>query len=344
MYPDVASGTIKHLENGTYPRERLHGYFQLKQLGWDVSISDSRWTGRSGKIRRRFRKFFHLPSIGMLRDWKDADVIVVKDNFSLILTLQAKSLGKRIVYLDSMFLLPKRKIRALLNKRNILLADAVICFSETQADLWSQIYSIDRSMFKVLRYSMDCDFYKAGANASGARESDVPIIVSVGRDPGRDFASLISAISPTKSKLKLVTLPYLLPDNCDASVEVLQNLSYDELFALYRSASVAVVPLVSNVTYPSGIRAVMEAMLLGVPVVATWTPVLAEYFTDGEDLLFVKPDSPVALRESIDRIISDPVLAAHLRQNALRTMEETYRVEDYGKALAEVLMAAARQS
>lgn len=335
LYPDVAAPTVADIEAGLVPKERLTGFYQLKERGWDVRISDSRWKGPFAGLRRKLKRFVHVPSMAMLKEWIPADVIVVKDDFSLALTLIAKLMRKKIVYLDSMFTIPKSRLRIKLIELNLRLADGIISFSSSQADLWAEFYKIDRKRFVSLNYCMDPGFYSLSENEKGQSDE----VVSVGRDVGRDFRSLINAVKNKNVKLNLVTLPYLLPSDVERSenVSVNERLSYDQLFALYARSSVAVVPLVENVTYPSGIRAAMEAMLLGVPVICTYTPVMAEYFVDGEDILYVEPSSTSALWDAILKITESRELSQKLINNARTKMLSRYTVSSYGEDLENFL-------
>src|SRR5690606_5037417 len=94
----------------------------------------------------------------------------------------------------------------------------------------------------------------------------------------------VSACIQLNLRLKLVTLPYLIPDNArnHPNVEVLQRLPYDKLFELYANAASVVVPLKEGISYPSGIRAVLEALALNKAAIVTRTPVLEEYFHEGD--------------------------------------------------------------
>src|SRR5690625_6857163 len=57
LYPDIATPAIKEIESGTFPKERLTGYFQLKQMGLKVAISDSQWRGPTAKLRRKLLRY-----------------------------------------------------------------------------------------------------------------------------------------------------------------------------------------------------------------------------------------------------------------------------------------------
>jgi len=336
MYPDIARPTIGEIEKGRAPRERLAGFYQLKEQGWDVEISDSRWEGKLAVVRRRFKRYFTIPSVKMFKDWWPADVIVIKDDFSLFLTLSAKILGKKLVYLDSMFAIPKSKIRKYFIKLNLLFSDKIICFSETQANLWANTFGVSRSKFRVSHYCVDVDFYRKNHTSEIKKGKS---IIAIGRDVGRDFYILIDAVKEKEFPLTLVTLPYLLSDVdvLPKYVSVKEKLSYEELFRLYSQSSISVVSLKGALTYPSGIRAVMEAMLQGVPVIATRTPVLEEYFSNGEDILFVEAGSAKDLSEKIDSLLKDEALAIKLSERAVSKMEGDFSLVHYVKDLGNYL-------
>ncbi|HDZ14015.1 hypothetical protein LCGC14_1296480 [marine sediment metagenome] len=336
MYPDIARPTIEEISKGRVPRERLAGLYQLKEQGWDVDISDSRWEGKLSPMRRRFKRYFTIPSVRMFKDWWPADVIVIKDDFSLFLTLSARILRKEIVYLDSMFALPKSKIRRFLLKINLIFSNKIICFSETQANLWAREFDVARSKFLVSHYCVDVEFYMNNRSTKNIRKDQ---IIAIGRDIGRDFYTLISAVNEKDIPLIIVTLPYLLSkiDVVPKNVSIKERLSYDELFEIYSQSSISVVSLKDFMTYPSGIRAVMEAMLQGVPVIATRTPVLEEYFSHGEDILFVEAGSAKDLSDKIDLLIENNKFSIMLSKNATKKIESDFSLENYVLDLSNYL-------
>lgn len=70
---------------------------------------------------------------------------------------------------------------------------------------------------------------------------------------------------------------------------------------------------------PQGL-AILEAMAIGVPVVASEVGGVPEVVIDGVNGLLVPPDDPAALAGAIDRLLGDPTLAERLRQAAFQTM------------------------
>src|ERR1700733_3199775 len=230
LFPHPVANEVAEVQAGFAPTERLYGLIELRQSGYRVDFCDTRFEGIVGRLHSKLRPdgvfLLNLSSIrGMMRH----DVVIVKDDFSVLTTLVAKVLGKRLIYLDSMFKLPTRTWRRVLTKLSIAAAHTVFCYSRKQIALWSRELNIAPTKFTFLPYTIDSDFY-VPAKPELLRE---PYALSVGRDLGRDFATLVEAVRGTGLRLKLVTLPYLLPPDAagEAFIDIHERVSYSELFA-----------------------------------------------------------------------------------------------------------------
>lgn len=89
-------------------------------------------------------------------------------------------------------------------------------------------------------------------------------------------------------------------------------LNADEIIRQFLQASVVVVPSFIE-TYS---LALAEAMLVGVPTVASYAGGMPELARDGESALFFPPGAESACAWQVDRILSDRALAERLSQNA----------------------------
>ncbi|MEO7455970.1 MAG: glycosyltransferase family 1 protein [Gemmatimonadaceae bacterium] len=114
-------------------------------------------------------------------------------------------------------------------------------------------------------------------------------------------------------------------------------VSDEELAALYRSASVLVMPS----TYEGFGLPVLEAMQLGTPVISTRASSLPE--VGGDAALWIDPDDDVALAERIVAVMTEPARAAAMRaaslaQSARFSWDETARrtISTFEDALAVV--------
>jgi len=67
-------------------------------------------------------------------------------------------------------------------------------------------------------------------------------------------------------------------------------------------------------------RAVLEAMGMGLPVVATRVGFLGGVVSDGEDICLVEPGSPMALASVVARLVADEDERRRIGTNAARTI------------------------
>jgi glycosyltransferase involved in cell wall biosynthesis len=294
---------LERVESGAAPTDRMYGLVELRRSGHDVHFSDSRFGGRFGKARKQVRPFVNLPDLDAVRHLDRDDVVVVKDEFSSALTAACLARGTKIVYLDALFRLPRRFWRKASARFNLPMAHGHVVYSREQIAVWAERYGLPESRFTFLPYCIDMSFYQAAPR----REGVTPYVLSVGRDTGRSFDTLATAMQGMGLDLKLVTLPYTLRtvDTSQPWIEVLQHVPYADLFRLYADALMVVIPLKGGITYPSGIRGLLEALRLGRAVVSTRTAVLEEYVPEGQGVLYVAPDSPAELRAAIARLRDD---------------------------------------
>lgn len=75
-------------------------------------------------------------------------------------------------------------------------------------------------------------------------------------------------------------------------------------------------------------RSVLEAMALGLPVVATRVGGLRDAVRDGENGFLVEPAAPAALAERMTQLAQDPSLRTRMGTAARATIVRSHRVED----------------
>lgn len=326
---------------GQAPSDRLYGVFELRKLGWSVDVCDERLT----RLAYFFRKYtLSFVGYSAIKQCLRADVLVVKDNFSLMLTLLALIFRKKIIYLDSLFYIPAHKVRKFFLRLNLILAPTIVSYSQYQVDLWCRELGVNKEKFLIFPYTIDTDFYRLGIEkARGGVESTKKksYILSVGRDMGRDYKTLVTAAQKADIGLKLVTLPYLVPADIasNPNVEILQNISYPQLFELYSRALLVVVPLINGVEYPSGIRAALEAMLIGKATICTATQILEEYIPKNcNALLYVSPENEEELTAAIVKIMQNAELRKQLEQSGADLVGSRFGMRAFVEALDQWLM------
>jgi GT2 family glycosyltransferase/glycosyltransferase involved in cell wall biosynthesis/cell division protein FtsB len=83
---------------------------------------------------------------------------------------------------------------------------------------------------------------------------------------------------------------------------------------------------------------ILEAMSLRRAIIASNVGGAAETFTDGENALLVRPESPDELAAAIRRLIEKPALARELGRKARRSYEEGFTIERFGAEFSDLIM------
>jgi glycosyltransferase involved in cell wall biosynthesis len=147
-------------------------------------------------------------------------------------------------------------------------------------------------------------------------------ILALGNDRDRDWATLIAAVrnSPEFSLLIHSGSVSAKLSRGAANVEIRPARTQAELVQSFEQAAVVCVPLRPNF-HASGITVIQEAVLAGVPVVATDTGGLDAYFMRDE-VRFVAPGDVEQLREALLATARDPEAACNQARRAQARMIE----------------------
>lgn len=90
--------------------------------------------------------------------------------------------------------------------------------------------------------------------------------------------------------------------------------------------------------------AVIEAMALSLPVVASDLPAIKEVVEDGRNGLLVPPGDPARLAEGLIELLLDDVRRASFAKESMEIYEQRFRLERANPALADLLERLARAS
>lgn len=216
-------------------------------------------------------------------------------------------------------------------------------FAAPELDWMRSFFGIPDDRIEVNLFGVDTAFWSmsiSGTTPPGG--TSTPYVLAVGNDSRRDFETLIEAARGAAWRLVLVTrrpLPADLPKN----VEIIrgsyaEGVSDAELRDLYRSAACLVVPLTPGGLQPSGQSVALQAMSCGTPVIISRTPGLfdATELQHERQLLLVEPGSPGALRDAIERILTNPPLRRALSESGSAYVLRRGRIEDYASRLEQL--------
>ena len=338
-----------------YPNSRL-------QLAADVAAgtaADSSLLGQNHLAAFGYQAFIHEPRINAVSDagglahrvrwnirealipWElgDAD-LVVSALANLLPTAARLRGGPRVVLLDFALatLLDRRRGagRGIL-LRSLRRADAIVCLSEIQRARLLERVTVEPDRIHTVLLGVDHGFLRPWGHDTGENG----FVLAVGKDLARDYRSLARAAAELSTKLVIVcedrnVRGLDLPRN----VERRHGLTFGELRDLYARAHCVVLPVrradYAYGTEGSGLTALTEAMAMAKAIVVSDRPIFHEYVQAGESALFVPPEDPDALRDAIQRVLSDDPLAQSLGRAARRRVEQRHTMAQFAASLAGV--------
>ncbi len=190
-----------------------------------------------------------------------------------------------------------------------------------------------------------------GARGLGAREvavipSGVDVADEVGPEDDPPFVLYAGRLSPEKGVLELVEAANGIPLVIVGDGPLRERVpgargfvAHDELLKLYERAAVVAVP-----SFREGFGVVCaEAMAHARPVVASAVGGLLDLVADGETGIHVPPGDVAALRDALERLLSDPELRRRFGEAGRERVRERFSwaavtdatVAAYERALGE---------
>jgi glycosyltransferase involved in cell wall biosynthesis len=305
-----------------------YGYGRAERMGCRVAFSRSRRESRAEAI---FRLALRAAlGFDLVHAWRQRAAIVWAD---VVWT-----------HTESQYLAVAAVVRKM-RKRPLLLGQSVWLM-----DSWPSLSPAHRALFRHLARNVDVLTFHSPLNLKLAervfagqrlalapfgipaesatpprrRESSPVRVLALGADRHRDWGCLIDAIAGMPD-MKLRILSGAVAKRVTrgaANVEIGRALTQQELLAAYEEATVVCAPLRPNL-HASGLTVIQEAVLAGLPVVATDTGGLDAYFARDE-IKFVPAGDASALRAAIRELAADPeaALAQAKRAQARMTSGE----------------------
>lgn len=344
LYLNPIEEKLRQILEGEVPSNHLYGLVELQKLGYNVSFKDSIPKGLLSKLIVFFNeKFgFCIKDFNTLINLKNYDVIVVKGPFSTSVTIACRLFNKKIVYLDSLLRIPKSPLRKIIYKINMNLSNGIIVNSRSQMELCSKSFNVPLTRFKFIPFAIDVSFFAYQNKAKTTAEN---FILSVGQDQARDYNMLVEAMNGLGIGLKIVTIPALLKDiNLkNPYVEVLERLTYKQLFQLYADAQFVVIPIKKwGTAYSSGTTSLLEAKLLGKAVIASYSPPMMEYLGQGDGVIYVAPEDTNKFRQTIIKLLENPEEIIKLENRGAEIVRKNYNMDLFAISFGNYLSSLFR--
>ncbi len=327
---------------GLMPDSHLIGFNHLKEFGIEAFYVENRFLNF---IRRRN---FNLTNLALLPFLKRYDVVF--SGASLFLPFVARCVfhlkRPKFVWYNTFFTNTLKrnagkKFRLRILRKTIASLDAVICPSTAQRNFLIK-EGFDAAKIFFVPNGIDIEFMERQAaegdlGTSGAE----PFILSVGKDMGRDYGTLVKAVTGLKTQVRIVALSRNMADvpNIPDNVTILGFVPFPRLVGLYRKALFVIIPTKSeshlDASDCSGQYVLLDAESLGKAVIASERETLADYFTNGKEGLTVPAENPEALRKAILQLLENRELIKSFGEQA-KTTASVFTTKRLAENLAEI--------
>lgn len=274
------------------------------------------------------------------------DFIIAQDNFLLgyIVSLCSRAfrLKARWLYvaIHSSTLMRRyasHPVRLFLFKKFWTSYARIVCISTEQLEDFARL-GIPREHLVFVPFGVDASFFQP---TDASLEED--LIVSVGRDAGRDYATLFKVAERTPYPFVVVAGHKNIPP--DMSVPKNVSLLYDQSLVtirnLYARARLVVVvskdSSVPDGSDCSGQTVILDALAAGKEVIATHRSWINDYFVPNQDLVVVQPNDPGALAQAISSLSQDVEKRERLATSGHAKVVAHYTTKAFAEALIKLM-------
>lgn len=328
---------VEEVARGAAPDSMLRGanFFALRE-GWQVdTISTEQFEKRLPRLIRRMlpMSLAHLVFVPQLLRY---DAVIASDAFLVGALVSLFGKTKWVYVAINSSVLMKRHAWHPLKRAILRFAwsrfAAIVCLSRTQQEDLSR-FGIRRELLHEIRFGVDTEYF--------TRRPEGVSILSVGKDLGRDYATLLQAAARTRLPIEIVTAPKNLPRTTalPPNVTVRYEVPLAQLREAYARAKIIVVVSLPEESAAgadcSGQIVILEALAMGRAVIATSRAWLSEYLEPGQDFCEVPAQDPGALARAIEKLWGEEALRARLRESGARKVANEYS----SKRFASDLMA-----
>ena len=284
LYSQPRQKWERQVKQGRMPDHVLYGLNHLRRLGHQVTYSDAGFSRFNllkwpiSPLQQWFRRHvgigFQLDqALLLLPRLRRVDVIITTND----------SCGLPVAFLKWLRLLKTPQIYCHIGfKKQAKLLKFLLKQSQTIIDFTQTPPGVDTKFFRPKKLKPQFD------------------ILAVGRDPGRDYATLFQAVKDLPVKVKVICDPknitgLTIPPN----VTIEYSVSYLKVRQAYWQSKIVVIPTKKNTV--SGQISLLEALACGKPVIAADTPAL-----NITPINHYQPAQPKSLKYQILKLLHSP--------------------------------------
>lgn len=312
-------------------------YAELRKQGIDASVSDPfprPWNPFAGKDTL-FESLDPLRALKWVLRQRRADILVsVFEGAAAPLGI-LRSLGilKIPVCLWDIGLTETWRMRQHIIDITVPRVDGIMVLGNSQERYIRQRWH-PKGLIRVVHHRVDTEFFQPQPDAIEG------FVLSVGDDIGRDFPTLVEAARGLDREIviKASRHPPSIPQDVGNVRLMRERLSFRQLRALYARSSVVVVPAHETLN-ACGVSTILEASAMEKPLVVSDNPAIHDFIIPDETCLVVPRDNPAALRDAVQRLLSDKETSARLATNARNFVTDRFHNSVFAVGLANGIKA-----
>jgi glycosyltransferase involved in cell wall biosynthesis len=195
---------------------------------------------------------------------------------------------------------------------------------------------VPKNKLIFIPYGIDVDFYERHT-----QKKTEEIIVSVGKDRGRDYQTLFAVAKNSPYPFWVAAMPRNIPHELSVPKSVGLHLSVPLLGICEAYARAKFVVVVSkdedtaDGSDCSGQTVILEAMASGKAVVATYRKWIPDYF-DRTEIVTVPPNDTKALSEAVELLWKNDALRASIAVAGSKKVHSCYTSRILAQRLREI--------
>lgn len=206
-------------------------------------------------------------------------------------------------------------------------------FAQSNKETMVLRWGISPEQIVVIPFMVDSRFFSSAAVHSQRQSRVRPQVCAVGIE-ARDYPTLMKAAEGLDVDVVIAaSSPWSHQTDSSATMTPPPNVRIDrnpklDVRQLYADSDFMVMPLF-DVDRAAGSTAILEAMSMGKAVICTRTVGQRDHVVDGETGIYVPPGDVPAMRQAIQRLLSDPAERARMGEASRRRIEQEMNLDIY---------------
>lgn len=311
-------------------------------------LQSATWTARTTPLGRFLPSRAGGPRVGallaLLRRRREYEILITADlrtalAFALLRRLLGLRRPKHLVLemmLDEESASPGWRFKRRLQRYAFASVDCIVVSSTMEIPVYAARLGVPAGRIRFVPFHTNV---VEPVYVSGSKH----YILSAGKT-GRDYQTLSEAVRDIDHDVVVVSDAESVRDvSLPQRVRLVLDAPYGHYRDLLQACDLLVLPL-RPLVKSTGQVALLEAMALGKPVIATRVVGTVDYVQSGLNGILVPPGNPSALREAIVGLLRDPVARERLGRAALESVRDRHTFERYARAILDIVDGLSRET